>query len=246
MDNTQTIKVMIIDDEFPARKLLSDYVSKVPNFELCKQCSDAIEASTFLQSNPIDLIFTDIQMPELSGLDFVKSLVNKPMVVFTTAYSDYAIESYDLEAVYYLLKPISFPSFMKAANKAIELFNLKHPSENTDSKSAQEDKDFLMVKADYKLYRINFDDLIYIEGQSEYVTFHLTDKKITAYYSLKKLEEELPATRFIRIHKSYIVALKRIEAIEGNMVVIGKEKLAIGKNYKDILMQVLYKSDSEE
>ncbi|MBQ4034831.1 MAG: response regulator transcription factor [Paludibacteraceae bacterium] len=245
MGNTQKIKVMVIDDEFPARKLLSDYISKVPNFELCKQCSDALEASAYLQSNPIDLLFTDIQMPELSGLDFVKSMVNKPMVVFTTAYSEYALESYDLEAVYYLLKPISFASFMKAVNKATELFNLKHTSENTAKTSQPELKDFLMVKADYKLYKINFDDLIYIEGQSEYVTFHMVDKKVTAYYSLKKLEEELPSNRFLRIHKSYIVAQKRIEAIEGNMVVIGKEKLSIGKNYKDMLMQALCKNEDE-
>lgn len=236
---------MIIDDEFPARKLLSDYISKVPNLELCKQCSDAIEASTYLQTEQIDLLFTDIQMPELSGLDFVKSMVSKPMVVFTTAYSEYAIESYDLEAVYYLLKPISFASFMKAVNKATELFNLKHANDNQSKSSNQETKDFLMVKADYKLYRINFDDLIYIEGQSEYVTFHMVDKKITAYYSLKKLEEELPSNRFSRIHKSYIVAQKRIEAIEGNMVVIGKEKLSIGKNYKDILMQTLFKNEGD-
>ncbi|MBR6043413.1 MAG: LytTR family DNA-binding domain-containing protein [Paludibacteraceae bacterium] len=245
MGNTQKIKVMVIDDEFPARKLLSDYISKVPNLELCKQCSDALEASAYLQSNPIDLLFTDIQMPELSGLDFVKSMVNKPMVVFTTAYSEYALESYDLEAVYYLLKPISFASFMKAVNKATELFNLKHTSENTAKTSQPESKDFLMVKADYKLYKINFDDLIYIEGQSEYVTFHMVDKKVTAYYSLKKLEEELPSNRFLRIHKSYIVAQKRIEAIEGNMVVIGKEKLSIGKNYKDMLMQALCKNEDE-
>ena len=245
MGNTQKIKVMVIDDEFPARKLLSDYISKVPNLELCKQCSDALEASAYLQSNPIDLLFTDIQMPELSGLDFVKSMVNKPMVVFTTAYSEYALESYDLEAVYYLLKPISFASFMKAVNKATELFNLKHTSENTAKTSQPELKDFLMVKADYKLYKINFDDLIYIEGQSEYVTFHMVDKKVTAYYSLKKLEEELPSNRFLRIHKSYIVAQKRIEAIEGNMVVIGKEKLSIGKNYKDMLMQALCKNEDE-
>ena len=165
------------------------------------------------------------------------------MVVFTTAYSEYALESYELEAVYYLLKPISFASFMKAVNKATELFNLKHATENQVKSSQADTKDFIMVKADYKLYKINFDDLIFIEGQSEYVTFHMVDKKITAYYSLKKLEEELPANRFLRIHKSYIVAQKRIEAIEGNMVVIGKEKLSIGKNYKEVLMQALFRNE---
>ena len=242
MENTQKIRVMVVDDEYPARKLLSDYISKVPNLELCEQCSNALETAAYLQNNQIDLMFTDIQMPELSGLDFVKTMVNKPMVVFTTAYSEYALESYELEAVYYLLKPISFASFMKAVNKATELFNLKHATENQVKSSQADTKDFIMVKADYKLYKINFDDLIFIEGQSEYVTFHMVDKKITAYYSLKKLEEELPANRFLRIHKSYIVAQKRIEAIEGNMVVIGKEKLSIGKYYKDVLMQALFRN----
>jgi DNA-binding LytR/AlgR family response regulator len=175
------------------------------------------------------------------------------MFIFTTAYSEYAIESYELGAVYYLLKPISFPSFMKAVNKVTEQFNMKRQLEvNATRQQAQPAEasapanDYLMVKADYKLYRINFDDLIYIEGQSEYVTFHLVDKKITAYYSLKKLEEELPSNRFARIHKSYIVALDRIEAIEGNMVNIAKQKLSIGKNYKDALMQILYKDKENE
>lgn len=253
MESTDKIRVMIIDDEFPARKLLSDYVSKVPNLELSGSYGDAIEATAALQNTQVDLIFLDIQMPEMSGLDFIKSMSVKPMFIFTTAYSEYAIESYELGAVYYLLKPISFPSFMKAVNKVTEQFNMKRQLEvNATRQQAQPAEasapanDYLMVKADYKLYRINFDDLIYIEGQSEYVTFHLVDKKITAYYSLKKLEEELPSNRFARIHKSYIVALDRIEAIEGNMVNIAKQKLSIGKNYKDALMQILYKDKENE
>lgn len=245
METTEKIRVMIIDDEFPARKLLSDYVSKVPNLELVGTYGDAVTATTAVRENAVDLIFLDIQMPEMTGLDFIKSMEIKPMFIFTTAYSDYAIESYDLGATYYLLKPISFPSFMKAVNKAVEQFNLKKQAIEVSSASsstampAKSEKNFLMVKADYKLYKINFDDLVYIEGQSEYVTFHMVDKKVTAYYSLKKLEEELPNDLFVRIHKSYIVAIKRIEAIEGNMVVVNKEKLSIGKNYKDTLLQML-------
>ena len=244
MESTDKIKVMIVDDEFPARKLLSDYVSKFTNLELVGTYGDAISATSVLQQTSVDLIFLDIQMPEMTGLDFIKSLERKPMFIFTTAYSDYAIESYDLGATYYLLKPISFPNFAKAINKVMEQYELRKATTAVDTvkgvaNTAKQDKDFLMVKADYKLYKINFSDLIYVEGQSEYVTFHMVDKKVTAYYSLKKLEEELPADMFARIHKSYIVALNRIEAIEGNMVVVNKEKLAIGKNYKDAFLQML-------
>lgn len=241
MDNTIKIKTIIIDDEFPARKMLSDYVSKVPNLELVGMYADAVEALNALQTLSVDLIFLDIQMPEISGLDFIKSLTTKPMIIFTTAFSDYAIDSYELGAVYYLLKPISFPSFMKAVSKVIGLFNMQVKLED---KTLLEEDGYLMVKADHKLYKINYNDLVYIEGQSEYVTFHLIDKKITAFYSLKNLETELPSSRFVRIHKSYIVSISSIDAIEGNMVVIGKEKLSIGKNYKNDLMKILYK-DSE-
>ena len=242
-DTEHKIKTIVVDDEFPARKLLAGYISKVSSLELVATCADAMEAMAVMQSEEVELIFTDIQMPELTGIDFVRSLASKPMVVFTTAYSQYAIESYELEAVYYLLKPVSFPNFMKAVNKAVDYFNLKRQAvaagTNGVAARQKEENNYLMVKADYKLYKINFSDLIYVEGQSEYVTFHTTEKKITAYYSLKKLEEELPQSLFARIHKSYIVSIGRIDAIEGNMVVMGKEKIPIGKNYKDAFMAIL-------
>lgn len=233
MEN-ELMKVLIIDDEFPARKLLSDYVSKIPNLQLVDVCEDAMSAIVAIQQQPVDLILSDIQMPELSGLDLIRSLNDKPMVIFTTAYSEYAIDSYELEAIDYLLKPISFPRFTQAINKAVERFKMKRQMQQPKS-----EKDFFMVKADYKLYKIEYSDLLYVEGQSEYVTFHLKDKKVTAYYSLKKLEEELPQNEFVRIHKSYIVAISQIEAIEGNMVSVAGQKLAIGKNYKDALMERL-------
>ena len=217
------MKVLIIDDEFPARKLLSDYVSKIPNLQLVDVCEDAMSAIVAIQQQPVDLILSDIQMPELSGLDLIRSLNDKPMVIFTTAYSEYAIDSYELEAIDYLLKPISFPRFTQAINKAVERFKMKRQMQQPKS-----EKDFFMVKADYKLYKIEYSDLLYVEGQSEYVTFHL-----------KELEEELPQNEFVRIHKSYIVAISQIEAIEGNMVSVAGQKLAIGKNYKDALMERL-------
>ncbi|MBR0501880.1 MAG: response regulator transcription factor [Paludibacteraceae bacterium] len=234
MEN-EMVRVIIIDDEFPARKLLSEYVSKLPNLQLCGVCEDAVHAMDVLQKEEVDLILTDIQMPELSGLEFIKSLKKKPMVIFTTAYKEYALDSYELEAIDYLLKPIPFPRFLQAINKVTERLRLKRQAAPLDK-----EKDYFMVKADYKLYRVDYANLIYVEGQSEYVTFHLKDKKrITAYYSLKRLEVELPSNEFVRIHKSYIVSLSYIESVEGNMVSIAGQKLSIGKNYKDSLMEKL-------
>lgn len=232
----EEIKTIIIDDEFPARKLLSEYASKIANIKLCGVCDNAVHALELLQNEEVDLIFTDIQMPDLSGMEFIRSLKNPPLIVFTTAHSEYAIDSYELEAVDYLLKPISFPRFVQAVNKVQERIQLLR-SKDCETKP---EKDYFMVKADYKLYRIDFVNILFVEGQSEYVTFHLKDnKKITAYYALKKLEEELPSRDFMRIHKSYIVSLANIESVEGNLVTIAGQKLSIGKNYKDLLMDRL-------
>ncbi len=240
MEN-ELIKTLIIDDEFPARKLLSEYVSKIPGLQLRGTCENAMKAMEIIQSEPIDLILTDIQMPDLSGLELVKSMAEKPLVIFTTAYAEYAIDSYELEAVDYLLKPISFPRFLQAINKVSERIKARRKEPTAaDPSPVKAERDFFMVKADYKLYKIDYASLIYIEGQSEYVTFHMKDKRrITAYYSLKKLEEELPSNEFMRIHKSYIVSLSNIESVEGNMVTICGQKLAIGKNYKDALLNAL-------
>ena len=232
----EVIKTIIIDDEFPARKLLSEYASKIANIKLCGVCDNAVHALELLHNEEVDLIFTDIQMPDLSGMEFIRSLKNPPLIVFTTAHSEYAIDSYELEAVDYLLKPISFPRFVQAVNKVQERIQLLRSKEC----ETKPEKDYFMVKADYKLYRIDFVNILFVEGQSEYVTFHLKDnKKITAYYALKKLEEELPSRDFMRIHKSYIVSLANIESVEGNLVTIAGQKLSIGKNYKDLLMDRL-------
>lgn len=232
----EVIKTIIIDDEFPARKLLSEYASKIANIKLCGVCDNAVHALELMQNEAVDLIFTDIQMPDLSGMEFIRSLKNPPLIVFTTAHSEYAIDSYELDAVDYLLKPISFPRFVQAVNKVQERIQLLRSKES----ETKTEKDYFMVKADYKLYRIDFVNILFIEGQSEYVTFHLkNNKKITAYYALKKLEEELPSRDFMRIHKSYIVSLANIESVEGNLVTIAGQKLSIGKNYKDLLMERL-------
>ena len=244
-ENTK-YKVLIVDDEFLARKLLSDYVSKIDTLELVGTCSNAFEAMSMLQKCNIDIMLLDIHMPDITGMELIQSIQKVPTFIFTTAYSEYALESYDLGAVDYLLKPIGFPRFFQAINKAIEKIG-RNNAQTSQSGSTDESKkeaildlkptnDFLTVKADYKIYKINFSDLLFIEGQHEYVTFHTKTRRITALYSLKNLEEQLPSDKFLRIHKSYIVSFHFIEDIEGNTVTVAGNKLSIGGSYKDALL----------
>lgn len=247
-------RILIVDDEFLARKLLSGYISKINALELVGTCSSAFEAMTYLQKESVDILLLDIHMPDITGLEMVRSIKNLPAVIFTTAYSEYAIDSYDLGAVDYLLKPIAFPRFFQAINKAIEKISRNAPicipDETADEtigeanvnmpSDIKQDRDFLTVKADYKIYKINYSDLVYIEGQHEYVTFHTVNRRVTALYSLKNLEEQLPAELFLRIHKSYIVSFHYIEDIEGNTISVLGNKLPIGGNYRDALMARLH------
>lgn len=238
-------RVLIVDDEFLARKLLAGYVSKIDSLELVGSCSNAFEAMTYLQKEKIDILLLDIHMPDITGLELAGNLKNMPALIFTTAYSEYAIDSYELGAVDYLLKPISFPRFFQAINKAIDkIGHHAHPQEPAGIQpeiipEVQPAQDFLTVKADYKIYKINYSDLIYVEGQHEYVTFHTQTRRITALYSLKSLEEQLPSGAFLRIHKSYIASFHYIEDIEGNTVTVAGVKLPIGGSYRDALLSRL-------
>lgn len=243
MTSSEKYRVLIVDDEFLARKLLSGYVSKIDSLELVAACSNAFEAMTFLQRDQIDILLLDIHMPDITGLELVRSMKNMPAVIFTTAYSEYAIDSYELGAVDYLLKPIGFPRFFQGINKAIEKVThqsiperIAPPATGEETLEIKPTQDFLTVKADYKIYKINYSDLIYIEGQHEYVTFHTSTRRITALYSLKNLEEQLPSGQFLRIHKSYIISFHHIEDIEGNNVTVAGTKLPIGGSYRDNLM----------
>ena len=179
----------------------------------------------------------DIQMPDLTGLEFVKSLEKKPAIIFTTAYSEYAVDAFNLAVSDYLLKPFDFPRFFQAINKAIGNVQPRteegpKPAPDTISKS----NDFITVKADYKLYKINYDDLLYIEGQHEYVTFHTTQRRITALFALKDLEELLPKDRFVRVHKSYIVSFKHIQDLDKSDVTVAGNKVPVGASYRDELL----------
>ncbi len=229
--------VLIVDDEYLAQKLLQDYVSKVDSLQLVATCSNAFEAMNALKNNQVDIMFLDIQMPKLTGLELVKSLKNKPSIIFTTAYSEYAVDAFNLSVVDYLLKPFDFPRFMQAVNKAIgaEMPDLQGAKHDTISHS----NDFITVKADYKLYKINYDDLLFIEGQHEYVTFHTLQRRITALYALKDLEEILPKDKFVRVHKSYIVSFKQIQDLDKSDVTVAGNKIPVGASYRDVLLSRL-------
>ena len=229
--------VIIVDDEFLAQKLLQDYVSKVESLQLVATCSNAFEAMDALKNHRVDIMLLDIQMPDLTGLELVKSLDKKPAVIFTTAYSEYAVDAFNLAVADYLLKPFDFPRFFQAINKAIG--NVKPSVDQTSQPAADtisRSNDFITVKADYKLYKINYDDLLYIEGQHEYVTFHTTQRRITALFALKELEELLPKDRFVRVHKSYIVSFKHIQDLDKSDVTVAGNKIPVGASYRDELL----------
>lgn len=238
------LKCAIIDDEFLARKYLKDYISKLPMLELVGDFNSPLKAMELIKSGGVDLIFLDIQMPDITGIEFLKTMDKAPHVVLTTAYEEYALEGYELNVADYLLKPFSFERFLKAVNKVQELAekNLKVQSETSNpglaNQKPQLKEDHLIIRADRKLYKINYEDLIYIEGQKAYVTFHTKKKNITALASLKELEEQLPTSFFIRIHKSYIVSIHEIETLEGNQVEIGGLRLPVSKSYKPAVEKV--------
>ena len=229
--------VIVVDDEYLAQKLLQDYISKVDSLHLVATCSNAFEAMETLKNNRVDIMLLDIQMPDLTGLELVSSLEDKPAVIFTTAYSEYAVDAFSLAVADYLLKPFNFPRFIQAINKAIgnvrpQEAKAVKPAGDTISKS----NDFITVKADYKLYKINYDDLLVIEGQHEYVTFHTTQRRITALFALKDLEELLPKDRFVRVHKSYIVSFRHIQDLDKSDVTVAGNKVPVGASYRDELL----------
>lgn len=228
------INCVIIDDEHLARKLLVDYVSKLPNLELIAVCSSATEAIEVLQNNKVDLLFSDIQMPDLTGVELVKSLAIKPVVIFTTAYSEYAIESYELDIIDYLLKPISFERFVQSVNKASKQISLLSNDIN------KQPKIYITIKSEHRIHKVDYKNIVYIEGLKEYVIFYLKEgKKIITLEALKKLEEILP-NNFIRVHRSYIVNKDFVKSLYGNMIEIENQKISIGKTYKGIIVKELF------
>ena len=225
------ITCIIVDDEPMALNLVESYVDKTPFLELKKKCSSAIEAMEFIKTTPVDLLFLDIQMPDLTGIEFSKMLPKDTRVIFTTAFDQYALEGIKVEALDYLLKPFDYAEFLTAANKANTWFSLvKRKQQNIVS----EEKEFLFVKSEYKQLRIKLADVLYFEGLKDYIKIWLKDnpKPILTLMSLKSLEEELPSTQFMRVHRSFIVSLNNIDVIERSQIIINKQRITVSDNYK--------------
>lgn len=237
-------RVIIVDDEPLALDVLETYIERLPSLELVARCDNAIQAFDVLSKETVDVMFLDIQMPQLTGIDFLKSLSNPPLVIFTTAYPNYAIEGYELNVIDYLLKPISFERFMKAVNKATAQLELhhEHTTPTTPEMESDDKADFIFVKADKKLVKINYSDILYIEGLKDYVIIKMQNSRVITLQTMKSLESKLPSTFFKRIHRSYIVNLKKINAVVGNMVEIEKKHLPIGKNYREELLDIVNKN----
>lgn len=233
------LKCIAIDDEPLALRQLTSYISKIPYLELAATCNNAIEAQQLLAEQEVDLIFVDINMPDLSGVEFVRTLINRPMVIFTTAYSEYAVEGFKLDAVDYLLKPFGFADFSRAAAKAHSLHELRHnqrtPAPEPVSEAVPKDREYISVKADYKVSLVKISNIVYIESEGEYVRLHLTDNtNITTLFRLKNMEAALPAETFMRVHRSYIVNLDCIKAyVKGRVYLSDTEYLPIGELYKE-------------
>lgn len=237
------INCIIIDDEPIARQYLSDYVSKMPQLKLLATYSKAMDAYEIIESGDAGLVFIDIQMPGITGIEFIRTLQRKPAVILTTAYSEYALEGYELDVIDYLLKPISFDRFVRAVNKAADRINL--PTENQRSSNSDENfnsgtpRDFIFVKSGYKSEKVNICDILYVEGMKEYVVIHTRNKKYTKLDRMKNIENLLSEQGFIRIHKSYIVSIKNIDAVFGNTVEVDGNQLPLGRSFKETVEGIL-------
>jgi DNA-binding LytR/AlgR family response regulator len=232
------IRCIAVDDEKLVLELLIDNIKQVPYLQLVKACKNALEAIEVLQKEKIDLIFLDIQMPRLSGLQLIQTLQQPPMVILTTAYEQYALEGYNLNVVDYLLKPVSFERFLKACNKAKELFDLKN---DKPSLHKEENADHLFVNVEYTLVKILFADILFIEGLKDYIKIHLASspKPVLTKMTLKAMEEKLPAGKFIRVHKSYIAAVDKITVIKRDLVYIGNHEIPVSDFYKENLTRIM-------
>ena len=235
------IQCLAIDDEPLALDLLADNISKVPYLQLVAACDDAMAAMKILEQQKIDLIFLDIQMPGLTGLQFIQTLKEKPMFILVTAYEKYALEGFELDVIDYLVKPVPLQRFIKACNKANELYQLKARPKQTNTEA---NPGYFFVNVDYSQLKVVFDDITYIEGLKDYIKIHLksSSKAVITRMSMKSLEDELPATVFIRIHKSYVVSVKHVTAVRKNSLFIDALELPVSDNYRDVIATVTGKT----
>ena len=227
------MRVVAVDDEPLALALLEDNIRQIPSLRLLASCSSAMEALSVLREQEVDLIFLDIQMPGLTGLQFLQSLAERPMIILITAYEKYALEGFNLDVIDYLVKPVSFERFLKACNKAQDFFRLRQ-------NAFAGEQDYFFVNAEYGLIKIVIPDILLIEGLKDYLKIHMADgKPLVIRMSLKSIEEKLPAHKFFRIHKSYIVSLSRITSIRKNSVFLGRQELPLSDHYKDDLLRMV-------
>jgi DNA-binding LytR/AlgR family response regulator len=230
-----------VDDEPPASQLIEKYIQAIPSLHLIATCANAVDALTLLQDNPIDLIFLDIQMPHILGTDFMRTLSNPPKVIFTTAFRKFAVEGFDLDAVDYLLKPISFERFLKAINKVMKL-NLSAGEKSlfTNIPEKEVENNFIYLRADRKNIKISLDDLLFIESLKNYIKVVTKDKTIVTKHSISALEENLPPA-FIRIHRSFIIAKNKIESFSHDFIQVGKYELPVSRSYRHEVEKILKK-----
>ena len=226
---------IIIEDEPAAQSILQQHISLCPGMQCCGIFGDAFSAQEFLDNNNVDLMFLDINLPEMSGVSFLRSLVNPPLVIFTTAYPQYAIDGFDLEIVDFLLKPFSFERFCKAVNKA---------KKRMSAKDSPPVLNRISVKTDKRIYQISIDDILYVETCGDYVTIHCPDKKLTVHGTLKSWEEKLNGFSFMKVHRTTIVNLQKIDHIEGNQIYTGHHILPIAEPYKALLLEIMFKQPS--
>lgn len=235
MNTYKNIACLIIDDELIAQEVISTHLSKIPNIEKVDTCNNAIEGFNFLRNNHVDLLFLDINMPEVSGISFAKSISKDIKIIFTTAYRDYAVEGFELQAVDYLLKPISFDRLLKAVNNYFDTYSAVH-SENQKPQSINE---FMFVRSERRMIKINFNDIIYIESYSDYLKIHLENETIVTRETISAVEAKLPSNKFLRIHRSFIIALANISSFTNEEITINRKSLPISRSYKKEVLKTL-------
>ncbi len=233
------IKCLIIDDEPPARDVLRRYVESIPSLALSGECGNAIEALSFLQQNPVDLLFLDIHMPQLKGIDLLKILSNPPKVVLTTAHAEYALEGYSLDVVDYLLKPIQFDRFLKAVSKAFQYVNPAMVNKPTPAHEESKKEPYIYLRADRKMIKVLLQDILYVESMKDYIKVYTTDGTIVTKQSITSMEAMLPEHSFIRTHRSFIASLAKIKSFTAELIEIEKAEIPIGKLYRTSVLKVL-------
>ena len=231
------LKCIIADDEPVARKVLEEYIGDVEFLQLTGKAENALKAGALLDSSPADLLFLDINMPRLSGIEFLKASKNLPLVIITTAYAEYAVDGFELDVLDYILKPFSFERFLKACNKAKDFHALKHSGDRSRSK----EPDYLFVKHNNILEKIFYSELLYAEAMLNYVILHTISKKMIVYLTMKSVMEQLPTDQFLKVHKSYIVNVSKVSGIEGNHLLLGKTSIPISQNFHDIVVKEIVK-----